>query len=458
MFLIVIVSLAGIGIPIFTFLIIRALISPLKYTKIENLLEEKRIFDAIKQAKKILFVDAQDYQARLLLAKLYLAEQKDELALIELKFIMQIQDKKKLSWSKSFYIEYHKILALVYMKLEKYNDALDEFLMLIKLEPKNAEYFFQVGKLLEKKGLYDQAALYYQQTGKIDKRHAKSFEAMGLLLLRFKKFDQARQAFETILTIDPEDMSIHYCLGQILKEEKKYPQALEAFNNALLSEELKQKAHIEKGFCFLEIDKIENAMVEFEYAVEASKKQNSKETLFSQYLLGFCYEKLEKFDHALSQWTNIYEKDKNFQNVAQKIEEYQIIKYNKKVKDFISLSNEYFIQYCLDILQEKLVFYPKKFEITPYGCKIIATHMQNAVDNNTEEKICFLFSRQDAPLSDDILRYQFSLFSLDGTSRMVVYSLSGYTQEAISFKQSKPIDLKNSTDFRFLLENLDIAV
>ncbi|MGL4981740.1 MAG: tetratricopeptide repeat protein [Treponemataceae bacterium] len=458
MFLTVIVSIAGICIPIFTFLIVRSLILPVKYEKLESLLEEKQIFYAIKQTKKILFANTNDHKARLILAKLYSAENKNELALIELKFIMQIRENKTSSFAKKFQIEYHRVLASVYLKLEKINEALDAFLILIKLDKKRAEYFFQAGKLLEKKALYEQAALYYQKAGMIDKHHVDCHASLGTLLLRFKKFDEAKQEFDHALSLNPENLNIYYYLGQLFREEKKYPQALEAFDIAIHSVEVKQKAHIEKGFCFLETDKVENAMVEFEYAVESSKKHNAKETLFAQYLLGFCYEKLDKIDHALSQWNSIYMKDKHFQNVAEKINQYKAQRQQKREKDFINLSSEYFVQYCEDLLQSALLFVSKKFELTSFGCKILAIPANSQANDHSTQRFCFLFSRQNHPIDASVLQYQLNLMHAEGTSRIIVYSLSGYSADAISFKQGKPIDLKNEEDFKNLLEKAAIAV
>ena len=274
--------------------VIKSLATPKKIDSINKLIKQQKYSAAQKVAKTLIAKDPRDYHAHYYLGKAYLADHKNELALMEYKTVAQnaIFDEKIPE------AEFRNQLAQLYLKFNQVNDALKEFLLLTKLEPTNAENFYNCGKLVEQQNNAESALGFYQKAIKFNKKHVKAWSGMGMILFRAKQFGEAKKAIDYAIRLSPETFSTYYFLGKILKESKDYPAAVKAFEKACRDPEFKQRALLERGSCYMLANAVDNAQAEFEKAVKASKDEKSQETLFARYFLAACFEKNRKIAFA----------------------------------------------------------------------------------------------------------------------------------------------------------------
>ena len=88
--------------------------------------------------------------------------------------------------------------------------------------------------------------------------------------------------------------------------------------------------------------RIDNALVDFQRAIELDKDNSQAETLYARYFLAACYEKSRKIDKAIEQWEAIYKRNKSFRDVSAKLSEYKDLQANDYLKDYLTCSNEEF--------------------------------------------------------------------------------------------------------------------
>ena len=344
------------------------MVIPKKVDAIPHLLRQNKSQNAIKLAKQIISKDSKNYLAHYYLGKAYILENKSELAIIEYKFV----DENALFGVELNEIEFRKEYSALLLKHKYQNEALKNFLLLTKLEPRNAENYFNVGMIYENNNRYDVALGFMQKAAFLDNKHARAHAEIGMMLYRTKQYAEAKKEIDTAIKLSPETYSSYYYLGKILKDAKDIAGALKAFEKAQRDTELKQKAIIEHGACYLLANRIDSAIVDFIRAIEVDKSDVNQETLYARYFLASSYEKTRKIDKAIEQWDLIYKRNKNFRDVTAKLTEYKDLQSNDFLKDYLTCNNEKFIEICKNTVIKALQLQVLSCDEKKWGCQITA--------------------------------------------------------------------------------------
>ena len=410
------------------FFVVKSVVSPKKIETLQKLIKQGKISSAIKNAKAIIQKDPQNYLAHYYLGKAYLKDKKSELALMELKYV----DQHAVFDANLSELEFRQEIAPLYTKFNQPDEALKQYLLLTKLNPRDAENFYNVARIYETKGKSEAALGFYDKTIKLNKRHVKAHAAMGLLLFRAKQFQEAKKEIDLAISLSPETFSSYYYLGKILKENKDFPGAVKAFEKAQRDSEFRQKALIECGTCYMAGNSIDNAINCFERAISSVKDSEKQETIYARYFLASCYEKTRKIEKAIEQWELIYAKNHSFRDVAAKLSEYKDLQANDSLKEYLTSSEENFVQICKNACIAGIKLEPQQITMQKWGCQILATEAKDA-DWRSIRKQAFLikFFRETDPLEDFIVRKTLDEIKSQNCSKAFICSSSGFTRSAV---------------------------
>ena len=431
------------------FFVVKSVVSPKKIESLQKLIKQGKISSAIKNAKAIIQKDPQNYLAHYYLGKAYLKDNKSELALMELKYV----DQHAVFDANLSELEFRQEIAPLYTKFNQPDEALKQYLLLTKLNPRDAENFYNVARIYETKGKSEAALGFYDKTIKLNKRHVKAHAAMGLLLFRAKQFQEAKKEIDLAISLSPETFSSYYYLGKILKENKDFPGAVKAFEKAQRDSEFRQKALIECGTCYMAGNSIDNAINCFERAISSVKDSEKQETLYARYFLASCYEKTRKIEKAIEQWELIYAKNHSFRDVAAKLSEYKDLQANDSLKEYLTSSEENFLQICKNACIAGIKLEPQQITMQKWGCQILATEAKDA-DWRSIRKQAFLikFFRETDPLEDFIVRKTLDEIKSQNCSKAFICSSSGFTRSAIAAAENRPCELVNKESLEKLLD------
>ena len=198
---ILIISLVLVAIIVFVaVMLIRNILAPKKIGSIKKLIKDGKYQAAEKLAKAILAKNSRDYEAHYWLGATYLASGKQEQAYIEFK---AVNDNAVLDGSIPE-IDLRKHLTKLYHKYGEEEAALREYLLLTKLEPQNAENFYNAGKIYEASGDTSMAVGMYQKTIGVNKKHSKAHSALGYIFLKNKQYVSAQAEIDQALRLEPE--------------------------------------------------------------------------------------------------------------------------------------------------------------------------------------------------------------------------------------------------------------
>lgn len=450
----VIILVLVIGIVFLTVFALKSVFQPKQLSSIAKLIKQQRYAAAQKTAKAMIAKNPRDYIAHYYLGKAYLADKKNELALMEYKLVNQ----KAIFDGQIPEAEFRRQISQLYMKFNQTEDALKEFLLLTKLEPAVAENYFQVGKIYEQQNHPDQALGFYQKAIQLSPKHVKAHAACGLAYFRTKQVDKARKEIDTAIKLSPETASTYYYLGKILKEQKDYSGAVKAFEKSLRDPEFKQRALLERGSCYMAAGAEDNALAEFDKAVHAGKDDGAQETLYAHYFLAACYEKQRNLDKAIEHWQAIYKKNRSFRDVGAKLAEYKDLQTNDSLKEYLTCSTQEFEELCKKVALDGMGFSAQKMEKQAWGIRMLAVEGKKDDDWRSVRKQLFLmdFHRDTEPISDSEIRRVLDFSKSHNCAKAVVLTSSGFTSAASGFAENRPIELVGKERLEAILDKASI--
>ena len=415
----------------------KSVLAPKRAENILKLIKQKKLSAAEKLAKQILAKEPKNYLIHYYLGKVYLAENRAELALMEYKTVSE----NAVFGDDIAEVPFRKNLAALYLHCNQNENALREFLLLTKLEPKNADAYYSAGKIYEKQNRTDTALTLFRKTVALNRRHAEAHASLALLLANAKQFAEAKTEIDLALSLNPEAYSNYYYLGKILKENKDYAGAVKAFEKAQRDAEYRQKALIERGLCLMLACRPDSAIIDLGRAVELDKAGVKQETLHARYCMAACFEAMRQIDNAIAQWEIIYKKNHAFRDVAAKLAKYKDVQTNDALKDYLTCGNEDFTALCAKLAQSALTLTLQRSDAAKWGCQIIATERNGDWMNVRKQLYLLRFYRFSDPLEDSVVRQAIDDLKEANCSRAYIFSSSDFSRSARAFAEGRPVEL-----------------
>ncbi len=447
--MVIIVVAATVLVAVMSVLIARAVVSPKKIDTVKRLLKQGKVQAASKLAKQLIAKDPRDFHAHYYLGKAYLADNRSELALMEYKTV----NENALFDEKLPEAQFRSEFAALLMKYNHPQEALKEYLLLTRMDPSNADNFFQAGKLEEEQGERDLALGLYRRCVKIDRRNSKAHAAIGHILFLGKQFKEAKEELDLAISLNSEEYSCYYYLGKLLKELKSYGEAIKAFEKAQRSPEFKQKALIERSTCFMMANRLDSAQIDLQRAIEIDKNGTNNDTIYARYFLAACYEKTRKIDKAIEQWEMIARRNRNFRDVAEKLNEYKDFQTNDQIKDYLTSSDAEFLEICRRATEKGLRLSVQQAESRKNHAKLVAIQGKDGDWRSVRKQAqLLLFYRDPEPIEDSVVRGAMDEAKNLGCTNSFVINSAGFTRVAVKFAENRPVELVGKEKLEYILD------
>ncbi|MBN1411176.1 MAG: restriction endonuclease [Spirochaetales bacterium] len=446
-----IVIIAGILLSLAIFFIINTFIAPRKIEQLIGLFNQGKIAMVIKNAKKIIAKESRNYGAHYYLGLAYLKEENMDMALVELRTVNLIGIFDKYCPE----IEFRKQIASLFMHFNQIEEALKEYLVLIRLQPRDAELYYQAGVLFELRRRNDMAVSYFVKTLELDKNHADAHFKLGVAYYNQKRSIEAKIELETALKLNAENYQAHYYLGRIDSEFKDFINALRHYEEAMKDTEFRPKALIERAACYMNMGNYEKAIAESQRALSLIEDESSSAALFARWIMGGSYEQTRDLDRAIEQWEKIYAKRPSFRNVAEKLSQYQELRLDDRVKDYLTANHDEFVSICQSVVLGMGLEIREATDI-PGGCQILAVEAETKWRNARKMPKLVRFYRISDVIRDSTVRALHELIKKMNITRGVIFSSSLFAKSAYEYAETRPIDLFNQEKLREFLTNANI--
>ncbi|MBN2874170.1 MAG: tetratricopeptide repeat protein [Spirochaetales bacterium] len=453
-FIVILIIIFGIAVGVLSYFLIRMILMPKRLSAVSDLLKQNRNAAATKLVKAILAREPRNAVAHYYMGKIYLAEGKHELALMEFKTVGGIGQFDHDLPEK----EFRRIIADLYERFGQLEEALKEYILLVKGEPGNAEYYYQCARIFDERGKADVAVKYARKAVELNPRHGKAHYTLGVILYKTKHPLEARAEFEASMKFDPSNYDAYYYLGKLLKESNDYTGALLAFERAQKSPALKIKALVERGGTYMSQGSYENAAIELERAIKLSKDEGSTEALYGRYFLSLCYENLKNLDKAIEQWEKIYAKKPQFKDVAEKLTQYQEYRTDDHMKDYLTCGQEEFVEICKKVSTNGLNLAVRDVMSTQNGVDFIAVENESDKWLATKKMPHLIrFLRVSESLDDSAIRSLLDSMKKLGIIRGVIVTSSSFSRTAVEFAENRSVELYHKEQLQELFKKANAA-
>lgn len=435
--------------------IIKSIVSPKKFSAIEKNIALGKYSQAVKLVKKLLVKNEKDTRLRYLLGKAYLLDGKTDLAMTEFTKI----NKSGLFPSKAMEIEFRTTLASLYSKSGMSDEALEEYVLLIKLDERNPNYHYETGKIHEERNRLDLAVASYQKAIECDSKFISAYARLGYLLYQTKQVAEAEKAIARALKLDPSNNEVLYNHGRILRAQKDYAHALASFEKAARDKGLRSKCFLERGLTYMETNNLEKAIFEFTRASKSALDPRSVESLNSSYLLASCYEKKRDLERAIDEWRKIEAINPKFRDVKAKLQEYKDVKTNDHMKDYLTFGKEDFLRLTKAVTEQYFNSSVQAARDTKNGCSIFGVEKGTEKWLNARKKPqLFLFLRDTEVVKEDYLRNVHEGMKKQNMFKAFIITSSSFSKEALEFAANRPLELIDSQKLEKLLEKVNFSL
>lgn len=448
--LIIAIIILGIAIAVVAFFLMRSILVPKRVESLRTLLRQNKTQAVIKAAKQMIAKDTRNADAHYLLGLAYDQENKQELALMELKTVNQIGNFDGLVEE----VPFRQKIAELYAKFNQPEEALKEYLLLLKRDPNKAEYYFCVGRIFEDRNRSDKAARYYRKTCELDPRNAEARARLGLLLYRSKRSVEARAELDAAVRLQPENHEAWYYIGKILKDSRDCIAAMSAFEKSSREPGLKVKSLIERGGCLITIGSLDRAVSELERAAKLAD-EGSAESLYARYFLSHCYEKMRRIEQAVEEWEFIYSKKPNFRDVAEKLSKYQDLRTDDRMKDYLTLGRDQFLEVCKR-LTEALGLNVRDVRGVDNGAEVVAVESTSKWRNARAMPKLIRYLRVADIIDESTVRGTHEEMRKQGITRGLIVTSSNFSRLAQDYAENRPVDLYAKDKLQSLLQQIQM--
>jgi len=206
--------------------------------------------------------------------------------------------------------------------------------------------------------------------------------------------------------------------------------------------------------------KYEDAAIELERALKnMDKEEQSKNinlVLNIRYVLASCYEQTRNLTDAIIQWEAIYSKKTDFKNVAEKLAAYQELRMDDKMKDFMTATNEVFIDICKSIVSDKLQLnIMEMVKLSADGLEFYTLEGDNKWRNTKKRPKLARIYRRSEPIDESVIRSVHETMKEKEIMKALIITSSNFTKNALAYAQERPIELLDKNSLLNLIKDFN---
>ncbi len=229
----------------------------------------------------------------------------NELALKKLTHAIQL---------KKNFLEAFQVRSVVYMKLEKYELALEDCTRCLKLNEDERTYY-NLAQVYEKLDMYSEAEEAYKSSINMNRRLVQTHFAYAQLLFSREKYNEASNSIMQVLQLEPKYLEGILLQSQILAAQGSYPKANEVLSMASIDYPDEERIYIFRGDINSRMNQASYAIIDYGKAIELNP-----ENAQVYYKRGGAYEEIRDYEKALEDYDKLMAMSK-YDGTAQRLYE-----------------------------------------------------------------------------------------------------------------------------------------
>jgi len=393
---------------------------------------------AITKLQAVIKKNNFDYAAHKMLALAYTKAGKYKMAIVEYTYAEKNIENEPAAYE----IDIRRNLANLHDLLGEKKEALEEYLLLIKMDPKADDAFANIGRIFFEMNNFEKAAQYLRMSIKLNPQNAQALYMLGKSLFETSSYVEALQEFTNCIKYEPKKYECHYYIGLCYKHLQDFGKAIEFLNIGERSKDMQIQAILNKGMCYLQMDNNAKVIDELSRGVKICKqKGNVLDTM--RYILADAYEKRKDITNAIELWEAIQKDTPKFKDVSEKLGQYNEVRQSDVLKDFMCAPITRFQEIAQSII-EKLELQVNDITVISNE-EIVGTARESTKMIGKTLLKYIKYTRYNEPITYDQIRVCIDDMKRLNCNITLFFSTSGFSSQARSFASTRPFELYDSS-------------
>jgi len=150
--------------------------------------------------------------------------------------------------------------ALKQLALSNKESAETNLLRCLEIEPKHHASMYLIGTILQGKGDYRQALIYYSNASKLDPKNRWYLQHLADMYKAVRQYEEAAQTFEQLYKLEPDQLNHVYNAAAMWGISGKTSKAIKLYNKIEKKEGINEKSSLSKEDVYLQKKDYNNAI------------------------------------------------------------------------------------------------------------------------------------------------------------------------------------------------------
>ena len=193
------------------------------------------------------------------------------------------------------------------------------------------------------------------------------------------------------------------------------------------------------------------AIMEFERGLKFARSGSDIE-LNLRYFLADCHEKMRDIQAAIHQWEKIVGVKPTYKDVQEKLKNYSEFRQDDRVKDFLIAGLSQFEHTCRKLVEAMSHNIMDIEIVSDTDIEIIAIEASGKWRNTRQTNRIFRIIRTTETIPEPFLRSLHETMRTRNATRIIIITTGDYSQSAIDFANTRPIELYGKSDLVEMLK------
>lgn len=161
-----------------------------------------------------------------------------------------------------------------YVKLGRYQEAISDYDMAVKINPKYPDAYYNRGKLCKELGDYQQAMKEYSIAIELNPKYVNAYNNRGNLYFELRDAPQAIRDYNTAIQLNPRNVDAYTNRGNMYNVMGDFQEAIANYSKAIGLNPRYTAAYSNRGFAYSNLKDQLRAVKDYSIAIELDPKNS----------------------------------------------------------------------------------------------------------------------------------------------------------------------------------------
>lgn len=347
-----------------------------------------------------------------------------------------------------------RMMGIAAFNLEKYDDAINNFIISGKKQPDSFDTNFYLGRSFYYKQIYDKAIICLKKCKLLSPGRTDVYEWIGLSLFKMQKFKDSLPYIKKVLDENPENKELLYTFAVAMSECGMGDKALKIFVHLRPDPQYGALSCLEAGKMHEKLKNYPAAIQDYEIALKLAGVP--EQTLLQiKYRYANDLISTNNIPKGLVILKQIQQSHSGYKDVETLVVRYQELNQNQNLQMYLLSGTSDFVALCRKFIT---VFYSDSFvkvEDVSVGAECI--EIICSVENSKwESKQMFRFYRTQTVIGDIYIREFHSKMRDAKCDNGICVSMGSFSEAAHKYTEGRPIDLIEKDKLSSVLKKINM--